>query len=362
MWSWHKQAKMITLNGAYIDFRSADTPESLEGFGYDKAFLNEAGIILKDEYLWNNAIQPMFWDYPNVQVVIGGTPKGKGKFWELYHRGLDPAQTKFESFKFTSFENPYIAQEELREDMRNMPDRMVQQEIYAEFLDDTGVVFRNASAIMVSVPKPPIIHHNYVIGADLAKVQDFTVITVYDREDNSQVYQDRFKTLGWPFIKGKIKSVADHYNKALVMLDATGVGDPIADDLTRAGVAVEPYKFTNESKKALIEKLVTYVEQKRIKMLPIEETKREFENFTYDISATGKILYEAPVGFNDDIVMSHALAVWSLNPLMVQEGAKDPTPTQIAFARAKNKYDEQYNNSQDGDGFDQWEQPTEEIY
>src|SRR3989304_753994 len=70
MWEWRKQAKMITIQDAYIDFRSADTPETMEGFGYDKAFLNEAGIILKNEYLWNNAIMPMFWDYPQAKVVI----------------------------------------------------------------------------------------------------------------------------------------------------------------------------------------------------------------------------------------------------------------------------------------------------
>src|SRR3990167_1232856 len=108
VWSWRKQIKMITIGGSYIDFRSADTPETMEGFGYDKAFLNEAGIILKNEYLWNNAIMPMFWDYPNAKVVIGGTPKGKGKFFELAERGRDKDQKDYEFFHFTSFENPFI--------------------------------------------------------------------------------------------------------------------------------------------------------------------------------------------------------------------------------------------------------------
>lgn len=361
LWEWKKQDKIVFIKDAYIDFRSADNPENWEGFGYDKSFLNEAGIILKNEYLWDHAIRPMYWDYPYGNHVIGGTPKGRGKFWELYQRAKDPAQSKYAGFTFSSFDNPYLDHAALKEEMKDMPERVIRQEIYAEFLEDTGVVFRNAQLVMVATPKPPVQNHMYVIGADLAKVQDWTVITVYDREDNTQVYQDRFKTLGWPFIKGRIKAVADHYNKALVVLDATGVGDPIADDLLRAGVAVEPFKFTNESKKQLVEKLSNYIELKRIKMLPLEETKREFENFTYDISATGKILYEAPVGFNDDIVMSHALAVWALQPLAREEDAKDPTPTQLALARAKQKYDEQYNNDS-GDGFDQWETPTEDIY
>src|SRR3990167_10059814 len=32
MWNWRKQAKIVEINGAYIDFRSADKPENMEGF------------------------------------------------------------------------------------------------------------------------------------------------------------------------------------------------------------------------------------------------------------------------------------------------------------------------------------------
>ena len=50
-------------------------------------------------------------------------------------------------------------------------------------------------------------------------------------------------------------AISKHYNNALVMIDATGIGDPIVDDLLRAGVPVEPIKITEMSKKELIEKL-----------------------------------------------------------------------------------------------------------
>ena len=313
MWTWKKQAKMITINKSYIDFRSADTPESLEGFGYEKAFLNEAGIILKNEYLWNNAIRPMFWDYPNVQVVIGGTPKGKGVFYELYNRGLDPDNKNFRSFQFTSFENPYISLEDLKSDIETMPDRVVQQEIYAQFLEDTGIVFRGFAEIMDAEPKQPYRDHRYVMGVDLAKLQDFTVLAVYDTITNRQVYQARFNKIDWGMQKARIAETSNHYNKASVIIDATGLGDPIVDDLARAGIPVDPIKFSNDSKRQLIEKLTNWIELGRIHMLNIPETVAELSNFTYDISeATGRVRYEAPTGFHDDIVIAHALAVWRL--------------------------------------------------
>ncbi|MDL0090086.1 hypothetical protein, partial [Campylobacter gastrosuis] len=62
LWSYNAQDKQLNLGEAWLDFRSAERPENIEGFGYDIVILNEAGIILKDSYLWDNAISPMLLD------------------------------------------------------------------------------------------------------------------------------------------------------------------------------------------------------------------------------------------------------------------------------------------------------------
>ena len=256
----------------------------------------------------------MLWEY-KAPAVIGGTPKGKGVFYELAQRGQDPAQENYEFFHFTTFDNPYLDAKNLETEMEDMPEAVKRQEIFAEFLDDSGVVFKNVSLVCNASPRKPVPGHLYVMGVDLAKVQDFTVLTVYDRENNKQVYQDRFNTLDWGFQKKKIYTIAKMYNNALTVVDATGLGDPIADDLSRAGLSIEPYKLTNTSKKELIEKLSIWIEQERMSMLNLEETVQEFNNFTYDISSSGNIRYNAPVGFHDDIVISHGLAVSQLQPI-----------------------------------------------
>ena len=314
-WEWRKQDKILKIFGAYIDFRSSDRPENIEGFGYDKFFINEAGIVLKNEYLWSNAIRPMLWDF-SASGVIGGTPKGRGVFSDLFERGNDPMQPMYKSFRFTSFDNPYLPLDIIRKEILDMPERVVRQEVYAEFLDDSGVVFRHVSEICTLNPQKPIAGHLYIIGADLAKVQDYTVLTVFDRANNNQVFQDRFNKLEWPFQKKKIQALSQAYNHALVSIDSTGIGEPLYEDLERAGVPVEPFKFTNSSKKELIEKLSIWIEQKRFLMLNDPDTIREFNNFTYDISSTGKIRYNAPAGFHDDIVCSMGLAIWQLHEVI----------------------------------------------
>ena len=317
-WHWRKQQKILTILDSYIDFRSVDQPENIEGFGYDYAFLNEAGIILKNEYLWQNAIRPMLWDY-KCHTIAAGTPKGKGVFHELYQRGLDKNQSDFASFKFSSFDNPYIQRDLIMEDIKSMPQRVVSQEIYADFLDDTGVVFRGVRDIATLDPNkiPDVDYtHMYVIGCDVAKLVDYTVIAVYDRTDNHQVFQMKFNNLEWPAIQGRIQHVSRKYNNALVYLDSTGVGEPTFDQLSRSGVPVEAIHLTNELKKQMIEKLANWIELKYFRMLNDDDSINELNSFTYDISEkTGRVFYNAPVGFHDDIVIAHALAIWGMQPV-----------------------------------------------
>lgn len=359
LWKWQKQQKVLKIMDFYMDFRSVDNPENIEGFGYDYMILNEAGIILKDPYLWSNAIRPMMWD-SDCQVFIGGTPKGGGGVFEdLYQRGLDPNQPQFAAFHVTSFDNPYLPRDVIEEDMRSMPQRVIEQEIYGKFLEDTGVVFRGVREIAILNPqgKEPELDHLYVIGADLAKLEDFTVLTVYDRTDNHQVAQMRFNHLEWPFIRSKIKELSNKYNKALVMLDSTGVGDPTYDDLMREGVPVEGIKFTNTLKKQMIEKLANWIELKHIKMLQLEETIHEFTVFTYDISEkTDRVTYSAPIGFHDDVVISHALAIWGLNPIIIQKKEPQLSIIQRDYLQKSLDYG---NNDEDSDyGYAEYNEST----
>lgn len=321
LWKWQKDPHTVYIANSFIDFRSAERPDRWEGFGYDKALLNEAGIILKDLYLYEHAIKPMLWD-SNCHIMIGGTPKGKGKFFELYERGIDSNQQAYTSIRMSPFDNPYINHQRIYEDMKDMSELAIKQEIYGEFLDDSGVVFRGISNVATLDPhdqeaQKPLSDHLYIIGCDLAKLQDFTVIVVYDRQTNNQMLQMRFNKLEWPYVRQRIKDVSRKYGNALVMLDSTGIGEPTHDDLVRMGVPVQPVKFTNIVKKDLINKLANWVELRHLKMLKLEETIQEFNNFSYDVSEkTERIIYGAPPGFHDDIVIAHALAVWSLQPIL----------------------------------------------
>ena len=72
----------------------------------------------------------------------------------------------------------------------------------------------------------------------------------------------------------------------------------------------------------------------------LKETLFEFDNFSYEIGSTGKIRYQGREGFNDDIVIAHALAIWSLNPLYKLTMEKPKTRLQNYYERQVQSFNE----------------------
>lgn len=92
----------------------------------------------------------------------------------------------------------------------------------------------------------------------------------------------------------------------------TGVGDPIFEDLVDMNLSAEDYKFTNKSKRHLIDKLVIFIQQKKLTFPNIPVLINELETYAYTKTEKGNITYNAPAGFHDDVVISLALAIWDL--------------------------------------------------
>jgi predicted phage terminase large subunit-like protein len=142
-WEWREQQKQLSMaNGSYMDMRSADRPESIEGFGYSLIVINEAGIVLQDRNLWQVSIAPMALDY-NARVLFVGTPKGRrdkktgedSLYYELYKKGLDPKEVLWKSFTFSTYDNPLFTKAAIDELISEIPPIIRRQEIFAEFID-----------------------------------------------------------------------------------------------------------------------------------------------------------------------------------------------------------------------------------
>jgi len=179
----------------------------------------------------------------------------------------------------------------------------------AEFLDSGSEVFRNFRDCIKGELAEPVKGRLYLMGVDIAKHVDWTVITVWDVERKHLVYFERFNQVDWPLIEARIAETCQKYNRASIRLDATGVGDPVYDRLNRMGLPVTPVRINAAVKTHLIESLQHAIEKREITFPHLPDLVHELSIFGAKKSASGHIQYSAPSGYHDDIVLSMALAV-----------------------------------------------------
>ena len=305
----HNKAERIIelVNGHVIECRSAHKPEDLVGEGLDWLWIDEAARVKREA--WEESLRPTLTDKKG-RAFFTTTPRGRNWVWELYCLGQDRLQPEYENFHFPTSGNPHIDPEEIELARKTLPELVFRQEYLAEFLDDVNQVFRYVRRQAKGAFEEPQPGCSYVMGVDLAKRVDFTVITVLRQDTRAVVAWDRFNEIDWSLQKQRIVAMARRYG-ATVLIDSTGVGDPVFDDLRRAGIRIEGYHFTNESKAQLVEHLAMQIEQGLVTYPPIPELLNELESFEYELTRAGNIHYGAPEGGHDDCVISLALAVWA---------------------------------------------------
>ena len=131
---------------------------------------------------------------------------------------------------------------------------------------------------------------------------------------------ERFNQLDWPLQKERIAAFVRRWN-ALLVMDATGVGDPVYDDLRRVLPRVEGFKITAQTKRELVQGLMVAVEQRRVMWQAAWEIlTAEMRRYEYEIGPTGQVSYAAPSGYHDDCVMALALAAWGCRTYGAEPG------------------------------------------
>lgn len=291
-----------------VEFKSGVAPGTLVGEGLLAVWIDECGEV--KERVWTESLRPTLIDYA-APALLTGTPKGHNWFWRMFMRGWSPEFTDTISYGLgsdqgmPSWENPWLKREEVEGLAREMSSRLYQQEIEAKFLADEGAVFRlsrvREKGLRYSTEK------TVVLGVDLARREDFTVIVGMDR-DCAVTYFDRFKDIDWPLQKARIAKVWEQLGKPPIVMDATGVGDPIVQDLQVQGIFIDPYMFTQRSKHQLIEGLSIACDAADLTLPDEPVLLHELEAFDAEILPSGRIRFRAPEGEHDDCVMALALA------------------------------------------------------
>jgi len=204
--------------------------------------------------------------------------------------------------------NPLLPREELAAMRRQLPERVAQQELDAQFLDDAGGVFRRvmdaATATALNAPKPGRV---YIAGVDIAESNDFTVVSILDATAREQVYIDRFNRVGYPALEDRLHAVYQRFGIQTMIIEDNSIGQPVIDHLRVRGMRIVPFHTSATTKMPLIQNLQSAFEHGAIKILNDPIQINELQAYEGKRMASG-YSYSAPPGLHDDTVMALAFA------------------------------------------------------
>lgn len=321
LWGWSKTKNeiSITANGySIIDFRSADRPENIEGFGYSLIILNEAGIILKNERLWLESIRPMMLDY-EAEAIIGGTPKGKKSkkgehlFYKLYNKGLSSGEKKWKSYNYSSYDNVLLKDDEIKELETELPEYLVRQEIYGEFIEEAEAeIIKERWWIKVEKDEWK---RERVLGKyqswDTAfkknEENDYSVCTTWVATESSYYLIDIVrKRYEFPELKAKVVEEYEKHKPNYVLIEDKASGQSLIQELERnTRIPIKKIKV-DKDKISRVNSVTPLFESGKVKIVlkPTERNRlmemEKVQNLEYAI----KECSEFPGGEFDDAVDS----------------------------------------------------------
>lgn len=335
-----KTRRIIWLkNGTVIQGKSADDPKSLQGDRVTCAIVDEAQDMPDEAWQY---LLPALLDSGGRLLAIGVT-RGKNRFRSMWERG-QAGEPGYYSFSVPSTAHPLIFATEAEADVArarggewvnavslehdetylSLTDIEQRQQFWAEWVEQDGQVFSNVDPCFTGrwqdVPGEGV----NIMGLDVAKLHDYTVAYVGDVVKAQLVARDRFNGLDYTVAVPRIARMYREYKCRFIHMDASGVGEPVADMLRAEGCSVIPFKFTNDSKTALISTFAREVERKQV-ILPRDdaELRREMELYEATVMPSGIVKTSAPPGYFDDCVIAAALTVAKM--VRNRRMAKGPT-------------------------------------
>lgn len=289
----------LTANGAYIQFKGADKPDSLYGEDVYAAVVDEATRCKEEAWY---AVRTTLTATKGPVRIIGNVKGRKNWAYKLgaQAKGGDATMSYHKLTAWDAVEAGVLDREEIEDAKSKLPEAVFKELYLAEPSDDGGNPFGIAAIAKCIKPLsslPPV-----AFGVDLAKSHDWTWILGLDT--NGNVCVDERWQGDWGGTRTRlIRIIGD----VPAMVDSTGVGDPIVEDLQRALPNVEGFKFSQMSKQQIMEGLASAIQREETGY-PAGLLVDELESFEYEYTRTG-VRYTAPEGMTDDGVCALALAV-----------------------------------------------------
>lgn len=331
--SWHEAKRYFELPGRrLITIWSADRKVTVRGPTITLLWIDEGAYLHVDarDAAWGSTVA-----VKDARCLVTTTPAGKN--W--VHQEFTSPDEASESFRFRTEDSPYANLAMVARLRKKMSPEKAAQEFDAVFVDNLLITFPDVKDLIVeSFPSRGAEPLGNVLGVDVARDQDWTVLTLMNRFGEAEVVGRRKRPAGSEaaFYPDAVEWIAKtaHKFSAAVCIDDSGPGAVIADYLERdhkAEVSEVIRVKTNipKTKAKIVESCQAEVQWRRIWVRRNEHSDQlvhelsTFQGIKRVVHGQEEMTYEGPQleGEHDDCVVSLCLANWGrLN----REVARDP--------------------------------------
>lgn len=294
------------VNGSEILFKSAEQREALRGFTITKGGLlviDEAAFIQQDIY---SILYPVV-DANGCPILVISTPLFQsGEFYDLYTRGLDPTLSSIKSYDWSTYDTSrFLSPERMEYYRQTLPPLKFRSEYQGQFISEGSYIFGDLNNSIKGYSSRPSTYAAIDWGA--GNDGDYTVIVFMD--DMGQVTKiEKYKDID---AVEQIERLSHLLNTTTtlkqIQVEMNSIGRIYYENLRRkVSVNIKQFTTTNQTKRNIIEQLITAFQTDKIGIPDDPELLRELQHYSVERTKAG-LTYNGADGVHDDYVMALAM-------------------------------------------------------
>lgn len=300
-------SQLLTMefsNGSEILFKSAEQRDALRGFTVSGLLVIDEAAFIQDPIF--EILYPTC-DANNAPILVISTPLFcSGEFYNLYTRGMN-GDKHTKSYDWSAYDtSKYLSPEKLQHYRETISPLKFKSEYLGEFISEGSYIFGDINNCINQESKAKPVYAGIDWGA--GNGGDWTVMIMMD--DLGMVTDIvSFNDLGPVEQIDKLSNIIKSFpSLKAVCVEINSIGAVYYDMLKRkVGDKVKKFNTTNETKRKIIEQLISGFQTSTIGIPYDEELMLELQHYSAEKTPKGGITYNGADGVHDDYVIALAL-------------------------------------------------------
>ena len=309
------ELEVMNLKGgtSSIALRGWEAIETLRGQFFDFIVIDEVASMRNFNVYWQEVVRPTLTDTKG-QCMFISTPKGFNHFYDLFNT----KDEDYQSFHFTSYDNPHIPKEEIDKAGKEIPEDRFAQEYMADFRKTEGLVYKefDRSRHITGEEETGRTYTDTILGIDFGYTNPSSIIPIkIDSDNHYWILEEFYKT------HQTTEQIAE---QARLYKPTKVYADPAEPDrieiLRKSGLNC---REVSKDIVAGVDRVRELFKQNRIHISPdCKNLIHELETYRYPDKKPDQNEQEKPVKENDHALDALRYALYMIEP--IQEEVSDP--------------------------------------